>query len=372
MPALTLRRDKGFPLTHDELDDNFLAVQGFNGGGGYRNLSIGGSFSINPWQRGTTFTNVADGDFTADRFKFYKTNSAAVIDVAKDSDGPGLAVAPVLSTHSLAATVTTGASTPANGLVGISTALSGYDFLKIAQTQFTLSFKVKAPSAGTYCVAFRNAGNDQSYVGEYTVIIPNTWESKTITVAASPAGGTWDYTNGKGLEITWVLSAGTDFNTSAGSWTSGNKVNTAGSADVAANTGWVFKLDQVMIERGSVASDFVPRAFADELQMCQQYYEKSYNLSDAPATVTDAGAHRVSIDTAGNTAKTTIEFATTKIGTPTVVLYKPDGTLGDWDNTTGSATVEAGYTGNRSFVVSATKATPGHPTGHWTADAEIF
>ena len=62
MTDVTLRATKGSPLTHTEMDNNQVATRS-----GRKNMTIGGAFDTNPWQRGTAFTAVANGAYTADR-----------------------------------------------------------------------------------------------------------------------------------------------------------------------------------------------------------------------------------------------------------------------------------------------------------------
>ncbi len=57
-----------------------------------RNLIIGGDFTANPWQRGSTFTSVPNATFVADRYRWTQTG-AGVIDLTKTADAPTIAQA---------------------------------------------------------------------------------------------------------------------------------------------------------------------------------------------------------------------------------------------------------------------------------------
>lgn len=106
--------------------------------------------------------------------------------------------------------------------------IGGYAIAGAVGQTLELSFWVWATSGDTFPfntgVAFQNSGADRSYIGDYTVNSPSTWEYKTISVAALPVGGTWDYTTGLGLAVYWsVLTRGaTGLYTAPGIWTTGN------------------------------------------------------------------------------------------------------------------------------------------------------
>jgi hypothetical protein len=161
--------------------------------------------------------------------------------------------------------------------------IEGYDFKNIAQREFTISFWVRAVTTGTYCVAFVNGGFDRSYVAEYTIDTTDTWEFKTITVPASPAAGTWDYTNGIGLHINFTVATGTTYHTTAGSWQTGLYFGTSSQVNgIAANTDR-FYLQFVQVEEGAAATPFEIRSRAEELALCQRYYFKTFSQGTAPA-----------------------------------------------------------------------------------------
>lgn len=248
-----------------------------------KNAIINGDFNV--WQRGGTFTSVADGTYTADRW-FYSKISSAVHDITLSSDVPTVAQAGRLFKYSLKADCQTVDSSIASGdLVRISQRIEGYNWLPLAQKTITLSFWVKATKTGIYCVALGNSGADRSYVAEYNVNASNTWEFKTITFTASPAAGTWDYTNGIGLALTFTLASGSTFQTTKDTWQTGSFFATANQVNACDSTSNDFFITAVQLEEGDVATPFENRTLADELRLCQRYYEAatvwavSYNSS---------------------------------------------------------------------------------------------
>lgn len=241
-----------------------------------RNRIIGGDFSTNPWQRGTSFAAVADGTYTADRW-LYKKVGAVVHTIAKVADAPTVAQAGRLTNHCLQLDCTTvDAAIAAGDYCYVSQKVEGYNFLPLAQAAMTLTFWHKHTKAGTYCVAFRNSGTDRSYVAEYTQAVTDTWELATVTVSASPSAGTWDYTTGTGIEVVFALSAGSNFNAAtASAWNSLDDFATANQVNATDSTSNNFELALVQLEQGSIATTFEGRTWQEELALCQRYCELS-------------------------------------------------------------------------------------------------
>lgn len=237
---------------------------------GNYNAIINGDMHI--WQRAAVFTSVATGAYTADRFAYYKVG-AMVHDVSRSDDVPTVAQAGRLFRYSYLADCTTVDSSIAAGDYCVfQQNIEGFNFLPLAQRTMTLSFWVKATKTGTYCVYLINSVNDRSYIAEYTVNTTATWEFKTITVAASPAAGTWDYTTGVGLKVGWVLACGSTYHTTANAWQTGNFLATVNQVNACDSTSNDFRFTGVRLEPGRVASASSSRTIEEELALCQRYY----------------------------------------------------------------------------------------------------
>jgi len=267
------------------LDDMPAVVQSGIG----RNVVINGNFDI--WQRGTSFAAVANAAYTADRWE-YRKSGAMVHTVARDTSAPAVSSTTRLSNYSLLVDCTTVDSSIAAGdFCLMQTKIEGYNWAQLAQRQCTVSFWVKATQTGTYCVSLRNAGSggtpDRSYVAEYTVSASDTWEKKTVTFSASPSAGTWDYTNGVGVLLSWTLAGGSTYQTTAGSWATGNYYSTSNQVNACGSTSNNFYLSQVQLEVGDTASQFEYRPFGAELALCQRYYEVDVYLASPDAYCTN-------------------------------------------------------------------------------------
>lgn len=242
-----------------------------------RNAIINGDFNI--WQRGTSFTSIADATYFADRWKYLK-GTTAVHTVSRSIDVPTVAQAGRGFNYSALVDCTTLASSIGSSeRIGILQIIEGYNWLPLAQKEITLSFWVKATKIGIYCVSLQNAASDKTIVKEYTINASNTWEFKTITFPASPSAGTWDYTNGAGLQVIFVLAAGSNFQGAADSWSSSNLISTSNQVNGVDSTANDFRLCGAQLEAGSVATPFEHRSFQEELKLCERYYQFVYSGS---------------------------------------------------------------------------------------------
>lgn len=345
-----------------------------------KNLIIGGNFDTNPWQRGTTFTGTTNGAYTADRFQ-WNFVGAGVIDTLKTADAPTVAEAGIFTSNCYNVDVTTAdAAIAAADTYRVTYRMEGYDWAQIAQRVFTISFWVKSTVTGIYSISFGN-NVDRTYVAEYTVNVSDTWEKKTITVSASPSAGTWLYTTGLGLIINWTVAAGTNFQTSSlNTWNSDvlrASTNQVNGMDNAAN---FFKLALIQVEAGNNATGFQIRSEVEELVLCQRYYEKTFNVSVAPAqNAGSGGAIGYYRSTAGAVLSyTSWQYKVRKRVAATLVFYNPNAANTNWRNFTSATDSGAStFAGNgEANVVLQNNGAAGDGANsgyyiHLTSDAEL-
>lgn len=253
--------------------------------GGFRNKLIGGDFTTNPWQRGTSFTAPASASYTADRWLLINT-SAAVADVLKTADAPTAAQVGTYTAHCLHVDITTAdASIAAGDVYSVRQLVEGlnaasFGFGQAGTRYVTLSFWHKHTKAGTYCVSFRNSASNRSYVSEYVQDASDTWEKAVITIPVDTTG-TWLYDSGIGLRFDFLLAAGSTFQTTEGSWQAGNFFATANQVNALDNVANNFKIALVQLEAGSTATPFETRSVGQELALCQRYYYRINAVSGA-------------------------------------------------------------------------------------------
>ena len=241
-------------------------VPSLNGGqlAGMRNKIINGKMEIA--QRGTSFAPTTG--YTLDRW-LVNTGGGGVVTVSQQADAP----ANNEFQNSLRATVTTADISIAAGDFGqIIQRIEGFNARDLIGRTFTVSFWVRSSKTGIHCVAFKNSGVDRSYIAEYTINAANTWEFKTITVSGGLiTAGTWNWTNGVGLDLRWTLAAGTTFQTTAGAWQTGDFLATANQVNVLDAIDNIFAITGVQLEVGSVATPFEHRPYGAELALCRRY-----------------------------------------------------------------------------------------------------
>ena len=140
----------------------------------------------------------------------------------------------------------------------------------------------------------------------------------------------------------------------------------------------------MQLEVGSQATAFEHRSFAEELNLCKRYYQKSYAYETAPGTA-DSFLNQMigrAYATVTNRMELNTRFEVEMRTTPTLTTYTPSGgTTGkveDYASGTGTAAGTARDVaavrnlGNKGFGgISVSPAQDGVLGVHYTADAEI-
>ena len=337
------------------------------------NTIINGNFDF--WQRGIGIHN-SNGYGSADRWQRQKTAPPAW-EWNQSTDVPTLAQSGFQSTYSLLMDTT--ASPGAVGASEITQAqyrIEGYDFAKHLGNTFTICFWVKSAQARTCALAVRNGIFDRSYVSEYTIDAANTWEFKAIAVTHDGVG-TWDVLNGIGATVILDYGSGTDKQTSSiDQWVAGNKTSTPNVDNILDNIANDVKIAQFQILPGDLTGiGVIPfrragRNIADELSMCQRYFNKSYELDTAPGTATSTNNYIVR---ATATQVAWITFPVTMRAIPTVVLYSNlNGQVGQWGSDGGvNRSCSATSIANTGVGSQNDGSTTAIWRGHHTADAEL-
>ena len=240
-----------------------------------RNLIINGAMQIS--QRGTSFTPNTSLNYSLDRYATLETTDGDMT-ISQDTS-----VVPTGFQYSLkAVTGTADSSLAADQRMILLTRIEGYDVAQLElgtanAKQFTLSFYVRSSLTGTFGGAFQNSASDRNYPFTYTINSANTWERKTITITGDTSG-TWNTTNGTGLQVCWGLGVGSTYSGTAGAWASGDINSATGGTSVIGTASATWYLTGVQLEAGQTATPFEHRGYGDELARCQRYYYKISNL----------------------------------------------------------------------------------------------
>lgn len=311
----------------------YAAVAGAAVGSG-ANILINGGLDF--WQRGTNFSGYTYG---ADRW----LGGAGATTYAKGVGSPS-------------ARTVAHARIAGSGFLNIAQRIESANTRMLDGQQVTISFKARHP-----------AGTDPFYVQVVYPTIPDNYGVSNVMVSYQPLG--------VGSTSAWQTFPYT-FEVSSAMASNGFQV-AIGNFSAGANT---YEIGEVMLNEGSVALPFrrAGNSIAEELAICQRYYEKSYNIEDKPGTLTHLGIREANIIPA-IFVETGFPFLVRKRVIPLMQIYDPTTGAGNalfnWRNTvtyTGVAT-GAGYTGETGFRIYSVT---GLPAGaaiafHFTADAEL-
>ena len=358
------------------------AVTGTNGISGFKNRIINGAMMIDQRNAGTEVNPAVTGIYYLDRWLTGST-AASKFKIGQNAGSvtPPAGFINYLGCTSLSA-YTAGASEVFNvqqRIEGLNVA--NLDWGTASAATVTLSFWVRSSLTGTFGGSLRNSAADRSYPFSYTISSANTWEQKTVTIAGDTSG-TWLKTNGIGINIGFALGAGATISTAAGAWAAGNYLSATGATSVVGTNGATFYITGVQLEKGSVATSFDYRPYGTELQLCQRYYEKSFNIETAPiqngGTVGVFGMAQI-VGASTSLIMGHLSYKVTKRTTPgTITLYNPSAANAQIRNSSGSldwSSSSVQNSGASGVVINGTTAagsTAGQSaTVHWTADAEL-
>jgi hypothetical protein len=251
---------------------------------GMRNRIINGGMTIDQRNAGAAVTNSGGvAVYAVDRFAADNATDA-VYTVQQVTDAPSGFIS------SAKVTVTTAdASIGASQTSSFLQAIEGYNLADLgwgtasAQT-VTMSFWVKSSLTGTFGGALRGAASTRSYPFTYTISAANTWEQKVITIVGETTG-TWNNTNGVGVQVLFGLAMGSTFSGTPGAWASASLRSATGATNILSTLGATWFITGVQLEKGSVATPFEFRSIGQELALCQRYYYKVFpNLVDVGLT----------------------------------------------------------------------------------------
>lgn len=240
--------------TGSKLDAN--ADSNFTYNSLYRQAIINGNFDV--WQRGTSFTSIANAAFSADRFSYFITGSSN--NASRGTFTLGQTDVPNFPRYYLTNAVTTSAG--ASNRVAM--VYKCEDLTKFAGKTFTLSFWAKADASKNIAVEFLEffgtGGSPSATVTGIEVTklsLTTAWAKQTITVdVPSISGKTIGTDNNSSFQIIFWFDAGSDYN--------------ARTSSLGQQSG-TFDIAQVQLCAGDVALPFMPKSYEEELRACQRY-----------------------------------------------------------------------------------------------------
>jgi hypothetical protein len=301
----------------------------------FRNRIINGAMVIDQRNAGASVTASTTGSYvyTLDRWRYYAT-AASKYTIQQNA---GSVTPPVGFTNYLGVTSSSAYSVGSGDTFFISQVIEGYNIADLgwgtanAKT-VTLSFQVYSSLTGTFGGSLRNVDTpNRSYPFNYTISSANTWTTISVTIAGDTTG-TWNTTNGQGIQVQWNLGSGSTFSGTANSWQAGNFIAPTGATSVVGTNGATFYITGVQLEVGSSATGFEYVNYQTSLANCQRYYWKikAPSTSGGVRNMFGIGATYDSSESI-----TILQFPVTMRTDPTAL--EQSGTAGDYAVISGSS-----------------------------------
>jgi hypothetical protein len=344
---------------------------------GFKNRIINGAMVIDQRNAGASYSAI-DSTYGLDRWKLASWDGSSQVTgkytVIQSSTVPTGFSTSMLITSSAATTIGAGA------IYWVGQMIEGYntadlDFGKATANSITVSFWVRSSLTGTFGGAIANSAHNRSYPFSYTINSANTFEYKTVTITGDTSG-TWLTTNGIGIRIFFNLGSGTTYQGTANAWSGSQLTSVTGTTSLLATNGATLYITGVQLEKGSTATSFDYRTYGTELALCQRYFQKSYNTTEAVGLTTTTGEVRWVAATAAGEAAPTIMLPVTLRVSPTLTLYSANngasGFVYNYSTATNTAMTSTNVSGTRGWSGGSTSFTAGNIIGyHFTASAEL-
>ena len=240
---------------------------------GFKNRIINGAMVIDQRNAGASVTINSD-QYTLDRWKAFQS-ATGKFSVQQDA---GAVTPPAGFTDYLGVTSLSAYSVSSSDYFLLNQPIEGYnvadlDFGKATAKTITISFWVRSSLTGTFGGSITNANFNRTYPFTYTVSSANTWQQISVSFAGDTTG-TWETTNGNGMQLRFVLGCGSNrLSSTINQWVAGGFDGPTGSTSVVGTNGATFYITGVQLEVGSTATSFDYRQYTTELQLCQRYFQ---------------------------------------------------------------------------------------------------
>ena len=244
-----------------------------------KNLIINGGMAVS--QRGTSFADPSDDNYSLDRMHIFNSNDGATT-ITQDTtvpSGEGFYYSLKLDCTGTDGTIAAGQYlTLSQRIEGFNNNVLEYG-TSSAKT-VVVSFYAKSNLTGTFCYSVRNSAANRSFIKEFSLASANTWERISFTIPGDTSG-TWLATNGIGSNHQISFSMGSTYHGTANQWNASNVVATSNIANFLTSTDNEFFITAWQVEVGTGApTAFEHEDFGTTLAKCQRYFQKISGGSD--------------------------------------------------------------------------------------------
>jgi len=323
------------------------------------------------------------GQYTVDRWSMV-ISAASKLSFQQNA---GSVTPPTGFSNYLGITSTSAYSVTSGDYFAIYQGIEGYNIADLnwgtanAKT-ITLSFWVRSSLTGTFGGSLNNGS--RSYPFTYSISSANTWTQASVTIAGDTSG-TYNSTNGTGVQVWFGLGVGSTYSGTANSWATANYFSATGATSVVGTNGATFYITGVQLEKGSTATSFDYRPYGTELALCQRYYEKSFDTNTAATSANaSAGAYGLytSSGSAGGLTTAYLDghapYRVEKRTNPTVTCFDQAGNSGVCTRISPGVAATSnqawGYAsqGTSGFIASSTNgSSAGRLAFYWMSSAEL-
>lgn len=356
-----------------------------------RNYLMNGRLDF--WQRGTSVslnltTVTANTILIADRFRSYSnrvTNNQNYT-WSRQTDVPTFAQAGVSLPYSIRCTSNLAHSFTGEDRIDALYQLLEGTFLSDlgASDKIYINFWFKSNIAiPTAC--FRvginptGAAITNTYVGSFSYTTANTWQKVSVAIDL-PGVEFYRGSNGWGicLNMLGVTGSSSAYQTNTlNTWLNVDKHTTPTATNWAATLGnWVQFAGLSMTKQQVANVPLAGKNYAEELALCQRYYEKSHDIDTQPGLTNSVVGEMITLANSSGAVRTAVRFKVSKRSTPVFTVYSPTTGLAGYGRDAGgidrAAAPELTSDGENGVSVIANGAQVSATfTFNWTADAEL-
>jgi hypothetical protein len=251
-----------------------------------RNLIHNGAMTVA--QRGTSFPGLGGGSqYTLDQWATWWTagTEQARFTISQDSTAPaGFGSSLKIDCTTAEAAVAVNESNIISQRIEAQN-LQVLDYGAAGAKSLTLSFWFRSPKTGIHCVSLYQGDGNRSIVTEFTVAVADTFEYFSVTFPGD-AAGTINNDTGRGLDVAFPLTAGSNYHDTADAWASGTGYGRSNQQNLLDNTANNIYITGVQLEVGSVATDFEHEDIAITRAKCERRLQRWTGSASSGSLIT--------------------------------------------------------------------------------------